>query len=278
MNFVLAKIGNGRKIYRKIQSDCDLYDLRYVNDDCTVEYSDESILDVGEWFCIRDFLTKKFCIDLLKNEIDSKNFLPISRSEFDSVSWIISVQERVVLFQKVTPSLHFRKKILYLGDAVKLSKGDGRIVINDIPDAVFFIDSNNFLFKNIATINSLFVGIDSLYKEATRAEVEVFLSKPFIKIDAKNYNADTVSKPNRKRISLATKALENLDKSSMDELFNYIYKYGKGEGIKFEKENERFVISSDKHLKCLLLGVCERYYTTPVSGKRRLANSVIAID
>lgn len=144
------------------------------------------------------------------------------------------------------------------------------MVINSEPDAIYFTQSDTLIFTNLATISSIFKGIDVLYKEATDQEVEQFLEEDFIEL-ADDYNLAKVSKPNRKRIALA------MEPEERDPMLSYIHSYC-DQKLRFDTDNGKFEIKTDDELKYLLYGIEQRFYTTLLSKERRLANSVQSMD
>ncbi|MGS0534497.1 hypothetical protein [Pseudoalteromonas sp. SaAl2] len=162
------------------------------------------------------------------------------------------------------------------GEAAEIEESDSRLVINTLPDAVYFKNSNTLVFKNLATISSIFKGIDELYKEATNEEVQEFLNEDFLEL-AGGLNQDKVSKPNRKRIALAMDTLNNMAAADKDQMLTYVHSYCDTK-LTFDAVNKQFKIQTDEELKLLLYGIEQRFYTTSLSNEKRLANSVIAFS
>ena len=88
------------------------------------------------------------------------------------------------------------------GEAATLEQSQTRLVINALPDAVYFKGSDTLVFRNLATISSIFKGIDELYKEATKEEVEQFLDESFIEL-SNDYGVE--------KVSINSYAIENPD-------------------------------------------------------------------
>jgi len=141
-----------------------------------------------------------------------------------------------------------------------------------LPDAVYFKGSDTLVFRNLATISSIFKGIDELYKEATKEEVEQFLDESFIEL-SNDYGVEKVSTPNRKRIGLAMKTLESMSADDKTNMLEYIDGYCE-QKPKFDQQNQKFEISTDEDLKLLVYGIEQRFYTTPFGKEKRCANSV----
>lgn len=273
-------IARASKRYWKLLSDEKLYKNISYDDSSYVEYSHDHNLDEECWFKIENFSSQDFCPKILKIEFDSKEYDSITRDNFNSIKYILSVQdENIYCFQKTLKSSYLRKKFISIGDNIALEENKTVFTINNIPDAVYFKDKDVLIFRNIATISSVFSGIDQLYREATNDDVDNFLSNNFINKD-KNFSAENVSKPNRKRIAMVMDTLSKLNNNSKNKILDYINEYCADNpkfNIKFNKKTQKFNISTDNELKILLYGIEQRFYTTPIGNEKRLANSIIKL-
>ncbi len=273
MNNVFAKIKRLRKNpYFKLLSDCTLYSPVVVTNGNCVVYNPDHNLDEEVWFKIDSFSEQDYCLPILKIDFDSKEFLSLTKSQFSNISYIMAEQDGDFYFQKVTPSQMIRKKTISFGDAAVVENDENRLVINEFPDAVFFKETDRLIFKDLATISSIFKGIDILFKEATEEEVTQFLSESFINL-SEEYNVNKVSKPNRKRVALAMDTLATLTPADKARMLLYINNYCQANVI-FNPLSGTFSINSDDELKLLLYGIEQRFYTTPFGQEKRLANSV----
>lgn len=278
MDQILARIkGRGKKRHFKLISDSTLYSEVDVNLDACVAYDPDHNLDEDSWFKIEKFSQMPYCIDLLKVDFDSKDFDDLTKDQFPKIAFLFSVQGDDFYFQKITPSQFIKRKTLVFGEVAQLEENEGRLVVNQTPDAVYFKNSDTLIFRNLATISSIFKGIDELYKEATEQEVIEFLDESFIEL-ANDYDVKKVSKPNRKRIGLAMATLDGMSASDKSDMLVYIDNYCGEKKLKYDSDNQKFEISTDEELKLLLYGIEQRFYTTPYSKERRIANSVQAID
>ncbi|MCA1898655.1 ATP F0F1 synthase synthase [Shewanella putrefaciens] len=277
MDQILARVKGLRKLpYFKLISEQSLFDAVVVDLNACIPYNPDHNLDEDSWFKIEAFSQKTFCIGLLKKDFDSKDYNDLAKDDFSKITYLFSVQGDDFYFQKITPSLFVKRKTLVFGEAAELEKSQTRLVINALPDAVYFKAADTLIFKSLATISSIFKGIDELYKEATKEEVEQFLDESFIEL-SNDYNVETVSKPNRKRIGLAMATLEAMSDDDKANMLDYIDGYCGEQKLRFDKENKKFEISNDDELKLLLYGIEQRFYTTPFGHEKRLANSVTAM-
>ena len=235
-------------------------------------YSPDHNLDEDSWFSLSEFSKREYCLSFLNDEFDSKNYSVLPKKYFSKIAFIFSVQSGDFYFQKITPSLYLKKKIIALGDSAEIESGHNRLIVNQCPDAVYFTERDILIFKNLAIISSIFNGIDTLYKEATEQDVEQFLGESFISLSGE-YKSCNVSKPNRKRIALAMDTLIQMDENDRGDMLIYINDYC-SEKLKFDDDTGCFEVSCDEELKFLLYGIEERYYTTRFGNEKRLANSI----
>ncbi len=273
MDHVLARVKRFiKKPFFKLVSDHTLYENTNVTLAACVPYSPDHNLDEDSWFKIKQFSQQPFCIDLLKSNFDSKDYDDLKKEQFINIAYIFAIQSDNFYFQKVTPSLFIKKKVIGFGEAAAIEEGSNRLVINDQPDALYFKKSDTLVFRNLATISSIFKGIDTLYRAATQPETEAFLQSEFIDLK-NNYDASQVSKPNRQRIALAIDSLAKMSDQDKIGVLAYIDDYC-DQKLKFDQASNKFEISTDNELKLLLYGIEQRFYTTLFGRERRLANSI----
>lgn len=272
MDQVLANVkGNSKEKFFKLLSDNALFNFS-IQELGLVEYNPDHNLDEDSWYKVEQFSQQSFCIGLLKKDFISSEYDDLVKSNFINIVYLCAIQGDDYYFQKITPSKFVTKKTIVFGEVAKLETDDERIVINEIPDAIYQKKLDTLIFRNLATISSIFKGIDELYKEATQEDVGSFLDESFVELSG-NYDAEKVSKPNRKRIGLAKETLKNMSSEDRAQIFSYIKSYCQ-DSLEFDEENDKFKIESDSDLKLLLYGIEQRFYTTPIGNEKRLANSV----
>lgn len=273
MDQVIVKVkGLRKKPFFKLISDHTLFENITVNLDGCPGYNPDHNLDEDTWFKVEQFSQKPFCIDFLKVEFDSKDYDDLTKNKFTKIAYLCAVQGDDYYFQKITPSLFVSKKMIAFGEVAEIERSDSRLVVNTRPDAIYLKASDTLVFRNLATISSIFPGIDELYKEATNEEVEQFLDESFIEL-SNGYDMSRVTKPNRKRIALAMTTLDAMSDQDKTNMLSYIDGYCEKK-LKFDKENSKFEVTNDDELKLLLYGIEQRFYTTPFGQEKRLANSV----
>ena len=274
MSCLIAKIKDRKKVsiyYKVLSSEKNVFEIDH-NELQLVAYEADHKLDENDWFKIERFSEQPFCIDLLKKPFSSAEHNDIASKHYADMAYLCAHQAENFYFQKVTRSLYITRKTLYFGDMVQLEDDNRRLFINERPDAIYLKASDTLIFRNLATISSIFKGIDQLYREATKQEVTDFLKQPFIRVSGE-YGVDKVSKPNRKIIALASTTLAAMSTDEREQIIDYIDDYCAGE-LEFITDERKFDIGSDQDLALLLYGIEQRFYTTSVGNERRLANSI----
>ena len=274
MSCLIAKIKDRKKVsiyYKVLTPDGSIFETN-PSELQLVAYEPDHKLDEDTWFKIEQFRQQEFCIDLLKKPFSSSEHNDISSEQYGNMDYLCAYQEENYFFQKVTRSLYITRKTLYFGEMVKLEDNNRRLFINERPDAVYIQSTDTLIFRNLATISSIFKGIDQLYREATNEEVTRFLNESFIKLSG-DYGAAKVSKPNRKRIALASATLASMSDAEREQIPIYIDSYCR-ETLSFNENEQNFEISNDEQLKLLLYGIEQRFYTTPIGSEKRVANSI----
>jgi len=277
MNHLIAKIKGQGTIYKKILSEKTIYNLPETLED-SVPYSPNCNLNEDQWFIIENFMSKDFCLDILRCAFNSTSYDDVINSDMDKVDFICSYQENLednskqYYFQKITPSGLLRKKIISFGEIVEFIENTSQIIIKNLPDAIYISNEDKLYFKALSAITSIFKGIDMLYREATTPEVDAFLMNDFITL-TDGFSTENVKIPNRRRIALAQENLSHISPDERTHVFEYISEYCPN--LNFE--GQTFEIGSEENLKALLYGIGQRYYTTPVGNEKRLANSIITL-
>ncbi|CEE94920.1 ATP F0F1 synthase synthase [Xenorhabdus nematophila] len=274
MSHLIAQIKTRKKekLFKLLSEQSRIFEIDTDNL-ALVDYDVDYNLDEDAWFKVERFSQQDYCPDYLKRDFVAAEYNSLPKDEFTKIAYLCSVQDGDFFFQKVSPSVYLTKKLLGFGDIVYLENSETRLCINRYPDAIYFPQQDRLVFRKLATISSIFSGIDSLYKEATNEEVQQFLEQNFIAL-ADGYGLSKVSKPNRARIALVRDTLASiLEPENRERMLAYIRSYS-DESLSFNEVNQTFEIKNDEQLKTLLYGIEERFYTTELGHKKRLANSV----
>lgn len=237
-------------------------------------YTPGATLEDDDWFCITNARAQEYSIDLLSENFSTADFDSLTRAEFDKIDYLFVIDDGLIFFQNVSKSkLISQKRLIHLDEGFTYKTDCAEIVVRDLPDAVYDKSTDNLYFRRLESITGIFKGIDLLYREATQEETDSFLANDFISLKD-DYSSSKVKTANRKRIAIAAKTLSELDESDRKNIFKYIGDYCPDLKV---SENS-FEIGSENELKMLLYGIEQRFYTTPVGGERRLANSVITLN
>lgn len=238
------------------------------------QYAPGAVLEDGEWFYIDNARSQTYAASLLEHDFESVDFDSLERKEFSKIDFLFVYSDKNIFFQNVSKArLVAKKSIMCLGENYEYKSNQQEIVINDLPDAIYVSAEDRLYFRRLEAITSIFKGIDQLYREATNEEVDAFLKSDFISLQ-NDYGVSTVKTANRKRIALAKKTLEELSPTDQKRIFDYIGEYCPD----LKTDNESFEVGTEDEMKMLLFGIEQRFYTTPVGGEKRLANSVIPLQ
>lgn len=237
-------------------------------------YSAGAVLEDGEWFYVDNAKSQEYASSLLGHNLESVDFDSLERKEFSKIDFLFVYSGENIFFQNITKArLVTKKSIMCLGENYEYKNSQQEIIINDLPDAVYVSAEDRLYFRRLEAITSVFKGIDQLYREATDEEVEYFLKSDFISLQ-NDYGVASVKTANRKRIALAKKTLEELSVADQKRIFDYIGEYCP----KLKTDKESFEVGAEDEMKMLLFGIEQRFYTTPIGGEKRLANSVIPLQ
>lgn len=275
MNHLLAKKKGRNTDYVKIMSDVDVFELPNDLDNPRTYDSDYS-LDDDEWFAISDFSEKEYSLEILTNDFVSAEYDQIRNQDYRNIKFLCFYQEdEYFFFQKLTPSQTVNKKWFKISEEPELMTDNPIIIIKPVADAVYSVNNDILYFKRLQSITTIFKGIGDLYREATQEDTEEFLENDFINL-TEDYDASKVKTANRKRIAMAMDTFNNFNEVDRGHIFNYIKEYCTD--LTYSDEESNFEIGSEENLKKLLYGIEQRYYTTPLGGEKRLANSITALQ
>jgi hypothetical protein len=276
MNYLIAKKKRTNNTYYLVLSQDELIyetpnDLLN-NKDFDTNYK----LEDDEWFGIQNFRDTNYCIPLLTQDFNSAELHQIGNNEYKKVKYFCSYQdEDDYCFQKFVYSNIISKKWISLSGEPVIKVNEPILVLKSIPDAIYRKSTDTLYFKNLSNIKSIFPEIIDLYKEATDEETESFLNSNFINLN-EGFDKTRVNTANRKRISMALETLAKLEDEHKTQIHHYIKGYCPE--LDFSEEDNTFSIASEEHLKNLIFGIEQRFYTTIVGSERRLANSISKLE
>lgn len=274
MNYLLAKKKRTDNTFFHILSqENNIYELPDL--DSPQNYEVDCILEDEEWFGIPNFTETEFStIELLEQEFNSAEHHQITREDYINVKYFCAYQdENDFCFQRFTYSNIIERKWYSIGDPV-IKENEPIIIIKNIPDVIYRKSTNTLYFRNLVHAKNIFPKLEILYKEATDEETEAFLNSEFIAL-SNDFNKDKVKSLNRRRIAMAMDTLSRLNDDDKNYIHNYIREYCPN--LEFSEENNQFNIGNEEHLKQVLFGIEQRYYTTEIGRERRLANSIMRL-
>lgn len=272
---ICAKIntrGDGIKYRMFLDLENNIYKCKEDLIEEAVKYDPATSLEEGVWFYIDSFSEKDYAIDIVKETPNPIEYNRLLIEEYPMIDYIFGIDEGIIYFQRISQSKRIVKKkaLVRVGNDFRYCEDYTAIPINDSPDAIYDQKEDRLYFRELSHITRIFSEISQVYREATLAETREFLSKEFIVL-GKDFGAERVSLPNRKRIALAMKTLASYNKRNTKTIVEYIAGYCPN----LKKDEKSFMIKSDDDLKLLLYGIEQRFYTTKVGNEKRIANSVI---
>lgn len=276
MNYVCVKLKQRESDkYRKMLSmDENIFPEFEPKSISTSPYTAGASLQDGEWFFVRAAKTQGYRIDLLTESYTTVDFEELRWGDFGKIDYLFVLEDRFIFFQNISKSkLVKQKRIIHFGDSFKYQSECEELVIRDLPDAIYDKITDTLYFRKLESITTIFKGIDELYREATKEEVNSFLESDFISLKG-DYSSSKVKKANRKRIALAIKTISKLSDNDRNHIFSYIGDYCPD----LKANDNSFEIGSENELKMLLYGIEQRFYTTPIGDEKRIANSIIALE
>ncbi len=268
-NYIYGKVKRKQNIFRVIETVSEIYetaDLVLTG----VDYNPATLIEDEELYQITNFSESEFVLDFLQGDLDSVNYDQITNEDLKKLSFICTVQGNLYFFQVINSSFFISKKWFSI-DELTLETNRPIITINPFADAIYNKENDTLYFKKLASAQKIFKGMDQLYRAATDAETQNFLENDFLEVD-ENFQTGNVTIPNRKRIALVNETLSNFSDDEKQAIYNYTNQYGQ-----VTYENGKFKIESDNDLKFVLWGIEQRFYTTPIGGDKRVANSIISI-
>jgi len=268
-NFIYGKVKRKHNTFRIIESDEDIYDLSQIALN-GVDYNPATLIEEAEYYQLIKFSTSGFSFDFLTDDLDSVNHDQITKADLKKLSFICTVQDNLYFFQIINSSFFISKKWFSI-DELTLETDKPIITINPFADAIYDKASDILYFKKLTAAQKIFKGMDQLYREATDAETQEFLENEFLEVN-EDFASRNVTVPNRKRIALVNETLNRLSSQEKQAIYDYTNQYGR---VTFE--SGKFKIETDDDLKFVLWGIEQRFYTTPIGGEKRVANSIISI-
>ena len=263
---LLFKVKNNNSLY-KVISKCDEDIMIFDHDAEQIVYSAATTLDENQCFKIEDFSMHKYTLEFLKKEFTTAEYAQWDRS-LTRIEYILHTNGKKYLFQKYTKSQLIAKTWVSLSGEPRL-RSERMIVLSPFANACYDKQKDVLFFKKLPDIKNIFPGIENLYRIATQKEVNEFLESNLLNTD--QYNRDKLGILNRKRITSVHNELSNI--KNIEEFCTSLQEYYP---INMNKSG-KIIIKTEEDLKNVLFALQERFYTTPRSNEKRLANSIVKI-
>ncbi len=267
--YIYGKVKKKNNLFRILASPNNIYSLEQIPDEA-YEYDPGVLIEPEEFYKLSNFSGSEYASDFIKSEINSVDFNQITKEGLKKLSYICTVQDNFLFFQAISTSYYISKKWFSI-EELTLEEEKPIITINEKAEVIYDNIADVLYFKKLSTANRIFRGLDQLYREATAEESQEFLDSEFLDV-TEDYTVDRISIPNRKKIALIKDILNQYNDIEKQAIYNYTQEYGQ-----VAYEDGKFKIETDNDLKHVLWGIEQRYYTTPIGGEKRVANSVITI-
>ncbi|QKJ22303.1 hypothetical protein [Poseidonibacter lekithochrous] len=269
MNYLLAKLkGRTQQFLKVVASTKNIIETPDLSN--TKSYSPKYKLEDDEWFKLDNFIARNYKNGLIENAFNGTTFNQITTDKYEDIKYLCAKQSNLYLFQKTTVNKLLSKKWLRITDSPSLQTDKPIIVINEWVDAVYDTSNDTLYFKDIVKIKDMFKGIESLYRTATQVEVNTFFANSFISLGT-GFTSMNVKSANRRRIAMALDTLSSFTTAEISQVVSYTKTYCHTVPV----SGNSFKIETEEHLKLVLFGIEQRYYTTGIKPEKRLANSIL---
>jgi len=228
--------------------------------------------DDEEWLKIEAFSQTAYADHALLEDINTVDMPQLTPAQASDVRFLCIIQGTHRLFQRVSASNIIKRKFIEISGQFSVVEDRKVIILNNRPDAVHDLASDDLYFTDFSKLKSFFSKIEEIYREATDVEVTEFLGNEIFNISGE-FVVGKVSKPNRKRIAQLKDKMNAFTPQQIEHLMQDFSSYSTNVKI----ENGAFQIASDHDLKLAIYCIEERFYTTPVTAEKRLANSILQV-
>lgn len=240
----------------------------------TISYTPTAIAQNGDWFKVDLSSLADVTNPILELEKKVSTSLPtINGTQYKDIKYLIFKRQSDDFYyiQKVLPSAKIYRKTLSFSNQPEVLDNP-IVVLTDSPDAIFDKNTGHLYFKSLSAMNSIFKGLNTLYRAATTTEVTQFFQLGGLLAVDPSYTVDKVGIPNRKNIA---KALDTYNAYS-PQVRNSLHSYIQTLGLPTDA-NGKYTITDEESLKNFVYAIQERFYTTQASTEKRLAQAYVPV-
>lgn len=277
MDFLFVKTKGKAGTFCKVLSDKTIYENlpEFVN---SRPYQDGLSLLKDQWFVLENFSQKDYAPKLVKDAFNAVEWSQINREDYDKIDYLVAVQSggNKLIFQNITTSLILKRQSwLSFDEQPSLMNKEHVLVIHNNADAYYNRDNDSLYFQRLSAITSVFPGINELYNEATDEDVEKILQLDILNVST-DFTKSHVKTANRRKIREAMDMYDNYTPKQKEQLPIYLQKYCPD--LVYDSTTSKFGIDDEKKLSQFLNGLCQRYYTTEISNKKRVALITVEVE
>ena len=165
----------------------------------------------------------------------------------------------------------------YVNDSISRERDrvSGIILIN-VPDAIYDRNTGRFCFRRLRKLYSSFPWLISVYKEIESKTIEEFLSLELVQFSKGLMNAKKVGRYNICRLRKAGQIVRSFSEDERKRFDTYVKTMFPM--IYFDEQTGIYSVESDTELRNILYCIEQKCYISPVTGEKRIAQSVLKID
>jgi hypothetical protein len=277
LNYILAR-NSQRAIKGVLSTEEAIYE---VNIQSQIRYAPTHQLDKeeNEWFYIEEFRESELHTPITKiggEEVKIEElferlieYRQLQLSDYPDIAWLITKQGECYYFQKVLRSSRIENKTIlsFRVSTLELKEINNSVVVNrESPDIIYDTNADKLIFKSLSRAKEIYPSLINLYREATRDEVESFLSS---RIDLTcSISPDKVGTRNRKEIARLREKIDRLSDTAKESLATYVDRQLVKAGLQ-KGDDGRIIISKSKDLSSYLALLDERFITSEIYEEDR---------
>ena len=277
LNYILAR-NSQRAIKGVLSTEEAIYE---VNIQSQIRYAPTHQLDKeeNEWFYIEEFRESELHTPITKiggEEVKIEELFErliecrqLQLSDYPDIAWLITKQGEYYYFQKVLRSSRIENKTIlsFRVSTLELKEINNSVVVNrESPDIIYDTNADKLIFKSLSRAKEIYPSLINLYREATRDEVESFLSS---RIDLTcSISPDKVGTRNRKEIARLREKIDRLSDTAKESLATYVDRQLVKAGLQ-KGDDGRIIISKSKDLSSYLALLDERFITSEIYEEDR---------